>query len=69
MILDQIYPKSRRTEMGLKQYEAQANRIHQNLPSYKIDRKVDTILMGKNDSTPVSGEKDLAGPTEDGGLQ
>jgi Rod binding domain-containing protein len=69
MILDQIYPKRMRNEMALKQYEAQTGQIHQNLPSYKIDRKVDTILMGKNDSTPVSGEKDLAGPTEDGGLQ
>ena len=68
MILDQIYPKRQRTEMALKQYEAQANRIHQNLPSYKIDRKTDTIEMGKNDSTSVSDKKDLVGPKEDGGL-
>ena len=68
MILDLIYPKRMRNEMALKQYEAQANRIHHNLPSYKIDRKVDTIEMGKNDSTPVSDEKALVGTKEDGGL-
>ncbi len=54
MILDQIYPKRMRNEMALKQYEAQANRLHHNLPSYKMDKKVDTIQMGKNDSSPVS---------------
>lgn len=53
MILDQIYPKRMRNEMALKQYEAQANRIHNNLPSYKIEKKADTIVMGKNESTPV----------------
>lgn len=68
MILDQIYPKRMRNEMALKQYEAQSNRIHQNLPSYKIDRKTDTIEMGKNDSTPVSSEPALIGTKEDGGL-
>jgi Rod binding domain-containing protein len=68
LILDQIYPKRMRNEMALKQYEAQSNRIHQNLPSYKIDRKADTIEMGKNDSTPVSDEKTLVGTKEDGGL-
>lgn len=68
VILDQIYPKRMRNEMALKQYEAQANRIHQNLPSYKIDRKTDTIEMGKNDSTPVSDEKTIVGTKEDGGL-
>lgn len=68
MILDQIYPKRMRNEMALKQYEAQTNRIHQNLPSYKIDRKADTIEMGKNDSTPVSDENTLVRPNADGGL-
>lgn len=68
MILNQIYPKRLRNEMGLRQYEAQNNRIHHNLPSYKIDRKVDTIEMGKNDSTPVSDEKALVGTKDDGGL-
>ena len=68
MILDQIYPKRMRNELALKQYEAQNNRIHHNLPSYKIDRKVDTIEMGKNDSNPVSDEKALVGTKEDGGL-
>ena len=68
MILDQIYPKRMRNEIALKHYEAQNNRIHHNLPSYKIDRKVDTIEMGKNDSTPVSDEKALVGTKEDGGL-
>ena len=68
VILNQIYPKRIRNEMALKQYESQNNRIHQNLPSYKIDRKVDTIEMGKNDSNPVSDEKALVGTKEDGGL-
>jgi Rod binding domain-containing protein len=68
MILDQIYPKRMRNEMALKQYEAQANRIHQNLPSYKIDRKIDTIEIGKNDSTPVSDEKPSLSHDEVGGL-
>lgn len=69
MILNQIYPTRLRNEMALKHYEAQNNRIHQNLPSYKIDRKADTIEMGKNDSTSVSDEKALVGTNEDGGLQ
>jgi Rod binding domain-containing protein len=56
MILDQIYPKRMRNEMALKQYEAQANRIHNNLPSYKIEKKTDTIVMGKNESSPVSDD-------------
>jgi Rod binding domain-containing protein len=58
VILDQIYPKRMRNEMALKQYEAQADMIHHNLPSYKLEKKTDTIVMGKNDSTPASaGEK------------
>ena len=69
MILDQIYPKRMRNEMALKQYEAQANRIHHNLPSYKIDRKIDTIEMGKNDSTPVSDGTSPVTIQKDGGLQ
>ncbi|MBY0415084.1 MAG: hypothetical protein K2Q18_13015 [Bdellovibrionales bacterium] len=69
LILNQIYPKRQRTEMALKQYEAQANRIHQNLPSYKIDRKADTIEMGKNDSTLVSDGTTPVKTQEDGGLQ
>ncbi len=69
MILDQIYPKRMRNEMALKQYEAQANRIHQNLPSYKIDRKTDTIEMGKNDSTPTSDGNAQLDKNESGGLQ
>ena len=69
MILDQIYPKRMRNEMALKQYEAQANRIHHNLPSYKIDRKVDTIEMGKNDSTSVSDGTSPVTIQKDGGLQ
>ncbi len=56
VILDQIYPKRMRNEMALKQYEAQAERIHHNLPSYKIDKKDDIIEMGKNDSTPQEGD-------------
>jgi len=56
VILDQIYPKRMRNEMALKQYEAQADRIHHNLPTYKIDKKADIIKMGKNDSTPQEGD-------------
>lgn len=51
IILDQIYPKRLRTESALKQYESQANAIHQKLPSYKTSNKNDTIKMGKNDSS------------------
>lgn len=68
VILDQIYPKRLRNEMALKQYEAQANLIHHNLPSYKLEKKTDTIVMGKNDSAPASGEKDLTGQNSEGGL-
>lgn len=68
VILDQIYPKRLRNEMALKQYEAQANLIHHNLPSYKLEKKTDTIEMGKNDSTSVSGEKDIAGQNSEGVL-
>lgn len=68
VILDQIYPKRMRNEMALKQYEAQANSIHHNLPSYKLEKKNDTIVMGKNDSTSVSGDKTIAGQNSDGGL-
>ena len=68
VILDQIYPKRMRNEMALKQYEAQANLIHHNLPSYKIAQKTDTIEMGKNDSTSVSGDKTISGQNSAGGL-
>ncbi|NOT79168.1 MAG: hypothetical protein HOP07_09240 [Bacteriovoracaceae bacterium] len=68
MILNQIYPKRMRSEVALKQYEAQANKIHHNLPSYKIDTKTDKIEMGKNDSLPVADENTIAGTKEDGGL-
>ena len=68
MILDQIYPKRMRNEMALKHYEAQNNRIHHNLPSYKNDTKTDKIEMGKNDSLPVADENTIAGTKEDGGL-
>jgi Rod binding domain-containing protein len=57
VILDQIYPKRLRNEMALKQYEAQADMIHHNLPSYKLYKKNDNIEIGKNDSTLQSGEK------------
>lgn len=68
VILDQIYPKRMRNEIALKQYEAQADLIHHNLPSYKLQKKTDTIQMGKNDSTSVSGEKTIAGQNSEGGL-
>ncbi|MGZ3788434.1 MAG: hypothetical protein ACXVLQ_07925 [Bacteriovorax sp.] len=68
VILDQIYPKRLRNEMALKQYEAQADMIHHNLPSYKLYKKTDTIEMGKNDSAPVSGEKIVAGQSSEGDL-
>lgn len=68
MILDQIYPKRIRNEMALKQYEAEANRIHQNLPSYELSKKTDTIKMGKNDSTSVSDDKTKLRQNSEGGL-
>lgn len=68
VILDQIYPKRLRNEMALKQYEAQADMIHHNLPSYKLAKKTDTIEMGKNDSTPVSGEKISTRQSSEGDL-
>lgn len=69
VILDQIYPKRQRTEMALKQYEAQADRIHHNLPSYKIDKKADIIEVGRNDSTLPSGDKVDVGQNREGELQ
>ena len=69
VILDQIYPKRMRNELALKQYEQQANLIHQNLPSYKIDTKSDTITKGKNDSTPASDEKSIVRSNSEGGSQ
>ncbi len=69
VILDQIYPKRLRNEMALKQYEAQANRIHQNLPSYKIEQKSDTINMGKNDSAQNSNGQAVSGQIREGDLQ
>ncbi len=68
VILDQIYPKRMRNEMALKQYEAQANLIHHNLPSYKIAQKNDKIEIGQNDSTPQSGNKVITGQNSEGGL-
>jgi len=55
VILDQIYPKRLRNELGLKQYESQSNLTHHNLPSYKITKNTDIIEMGKNESPQVSG--------------
>jgi Rod binding domain-containing protein len=66
IILDQIYPKRMRNEMALKQYEAQADLIHHNLPSYKLHKNHDTIEIGKNESTPETGEKIKAGPSSEG---
>jgi len=70
LILDQIYPKRLRNEMALKQYEAQADLIHHNLPSYKLEKKADILTMGKNDSPPVSSEnaKSDPGQSPEGGL-
>ncbi len=68
VILDQIYPKRMRNEMALKQYEAQADLIHHNLPSYKLAKKNDTIEMGKNESPPVSGEKIVTKQSSEGDL-
>jgi Rod binding domain-containing protein len=66
IILDQIYPKRLRNEMALKQYEAQSDMIHHNLPSYKLAKKTDTIGMGKNESTPLSGDKIIPGQSSEG---
>jgi Rod binding domain-containing protein len=69
VILDQIYPKRMRNELALKQYEAQADRLHHNLPSYKIDKKADTIKMGKNDSPQVTNAEAGVGQTREGEKQ
>jgi Rod binding domain-containing protein len=69
VILDQIYPKRLRNDLSLKQYENQASLLHHNLPSFKLEKKTDTITMGKNDSTSVSGEKAVPGQNSEGGLQ
>lgn len=66
IILDQIYPKRLRNEMALKQYEAQADVIHHNLPSYKVHKNRDTIEMGKNESTPAAAEAIQADPSSEG---
>ena len=46
VILDQIYPKRMRNEMALKQYEAQVDKIHHNLPKLEASPKNDLIVMG-----------------------
>lgn len=67
IILDQIYPKRLRNEMALKQYEAQADMIHHNLPSYKLHKNRDTIEMGKNESAPVAPDAiNKANPSSEG---
>ena len=68
VILDQIYPKRLRNEIALKQYEAQANLIHHNLPSYKLEKKNDTIEMGKNDSTSRPDNNTINRKNSEGGL-
>lgn len=68
VILDQIYPKRLRNEIALKQYEAQADLIHHNLPSYKLHPKNDTIELGKNESLPVAGKKMIAGQSSEGDM-
>lgn len=66
IILDQIYPKRLRNEMALKQYEAQADMIHHNLPSYKLHKNRDTIEMGKNESAPVAADAVKTAPSSEG---
>lgn len=69
MILNQIYPKRLRTEIGLKQYEAQVDRIHHNLPKLEASKKNDNIVMGKNDSTSQDSNQANANPQKEGGLK
>lgn len=68
MILDQIYPKRLRNEIALRHYEAQADLIHHNLPSYKLAKKNDNIEMRQNDSTSVSGDTPIIKQNSEGGL-
>lgn len=68
LVLDQIYPKRLRNEMAMKHYQAQNAQIHQKLPSYKIDRKTDSIEMRQNDSTSLSDHPQSSKTIEDGGL-
>jgi Rod binding domain-containing protein len=69
MILNQIYPKRLRTEIGLKQYEAQVDRIHHNLPKLEASKKNDNIVMGKNDSTSLDSKQANANQNLEGGLK
>jgi Rod binding domain-containing protein len=69
VILDQIYPKRLRNEMALKQYEAQVDRIHHNLPKLEASIKNDTIIMGKNESTPLNSGEAGTDHNKEGGLK
>lgn len=69
VILDQIYPKRMRTEMALKQYEAQADRIHHNLPKLVTHSKNDKIILGKNESTPLDNNQNVIDQNKEGGLK
>jgi Rod binding domain-containing protein len=70
VILDQIYPKRLRNEFALKQYEAQADKIHHNLPKVEALKKNDNIIMGKNDSSSLeSSDVKSASQVKEGGLK
>jgi Rod binding domain-containing protein len=69
VILDQIYPKRLRNELALKQYEAQVDKINHNLPKLEASRKNDTIILGRNESAPLSGLEAKAQKTNEGGLE
>ncbi len=69
VILDQIYPKRMRNEMALKQYEAQVDKIHHNLPKLEASPKNDMIVMGKNESTPLSNNEADNTQKKEGGLK
>ena len=69
VILDQIYPKRMRTEMGLKQYEAQAERFNHKLPKLVQEDKSDRIVIGKNESSSLIGSHDVTDLNKEGGLK
>lgn len=69
VILDQVYPKRMRNEMALKQYEAQADKIHHNLPKLVLEKKDDKIIMGKNDSSALDLGPNGKDQNKEGGLK
>jgi hypothetical protein len=69
LILDQVYPKRLRNEMALKQYEAQVDKIHHNLPKLEASKKNDNIVIGKNESSSLDNNMNIDTQNSVGGLK